>query len=64
MTDHTTDPGYCELCGRTEPVTRAEVTLQPLRWKHELDMAVIRGNECYMLPAFTYLTQAGIRGQS
>ena len=46
------NPSWCELCGRSAPVSHFDVFLDP-RLVLELDTPVICGNDCYMLPGLS-----------
>ena len=43
-------PGFCELCGRTGPVTEMDLLENP---GLAMEYPVICGNDCYMLPMMT-----------
>ena len=43
-------PGFCELCGRTGPVTEMDLLVNP---GLAMEYPLICGNDCYMLPMMT-----------
>ena len=47
---HETTPDFCELCGRTGPVTEMDLLENPYM---AMGFPVICGNDCYMLPIMT-----------
>ena len=56
-TSDTFSVGECRTCNPDDP-------WDPLRWKDYLATPDICGNECYILPALTYLTQLTQGGET
>ena len=52
-------PGYCELCGRTGPVTADDVARTPDYWTPMTLQGYpnICGTSCYMLPALSLVKE-------